>query len=376
MGAPDAGGPQPHPGAVDPPRFVASPLKLSVVVPMFNEAENVEKTVARLGEALLGFTDGPWEVIVVNDGSSDDTWAIARALAARPEFPWLRVGGYQRNRGRGFALRTGFAMARGEWIVSIDADLSYDPAYILDLVGVLREEEDIDLVLASAYMPGGGVEGVPIRRLWVSRLGNKMLSWFMSSSGRKVNTITCVFRAYRRYVLDNLELESDGKDIHLEILSKALMLGYRFKEIPAVLRWRKHGASKHVFSHTAFTHLVFALFERPILVFGMIGLMLMTASIAGIAYILSIWLQHKLDPLHNQPLNPERPLMTLVVLTFLGGLQLISFGVMGALFVNLRKEVIKIQARLRQLSERHARHAADVARPVAVPGEPDPRNDK
>jgi hypothetical protein len=164
----------------------------------------------------------------------------------------------------------------------------------------------------------------------------------MSSGNQKVYTITCVFRAYRREVLDDLELESEGKDIHLEILSKAVMLGYRFKEIPATLRWRQHGDSKFRFGTTAISHLIFALFERPIIVFGLLGLQLLLCSIAGMVYLLYVFLNHG-------EITAGRPLLTLIVLTFLGGLQLLAFGIIGTQFVNLRKEIIRIQRRLRMV---------------------------
>ena len=308
---------------------------------MYNEQENLQTTVDRLAQSLKKFKDGPFEIILVNDGSSDDTWESAKKLAARPEYHWLRVSGYAHNRGRGYALRTGFAAARGEWIAAIDADLSYDPDDILTMTDVLREREDIDLVLASAYMPGGRTENVPLGRLLASRLGNFILSWFMSSSRQRVYTITCVVRAYRRHVLDSLELESDGKDIHLEILSKAMMLGYRPKEVPVVLRGRTRGSSKFQFRNTAVSHLIFALFEKPIIVFGLLGLFFLLGSIWGIALMTWEW--------WHGTLNPNRPLMTIIVLAFLGGLQLLSFGIIGTQFVTLRKEIIKIQARLRSL---------------------------
>lgn len=333
------------------PRPVAASLMLSVVIPMFNEEENLKHTVDRVAETLRRFEDGPWEIIVVNDGSRDQTWRLARELAARPEYSFLRVEGYKRNRGRGYALRTGFRAARGEWIVSTDADLSYEPGYILDLLGVLREDEEVDMVIASCYMPGGQVEGLAWNRHWVSRLGNVLLSWFMSTPRQKVHTITCVFRAYRRRVLDSLELESDGKDIHLEILSKAMMLGFRFKEVPVTLRTRKRGKSKFVFRATAASHLVFALFERPIIVFGLMGVALLLAGIGALGYITWLWVQGSL--------SNGRPLLSLIVILFLGGMQLISFGVIGTQFVNLRKEIIKIQARLKQLSLRGTRDGED-----------------
>ncbi len=326
----------------------ASPVMLSVVIPMFNEEENLAGTVDRIAATLAAdFHDGPWEIIVVDDGSTDETFEVARRLAKDPAYPWLRVKGYATNRGRGMALRTGFAAARGQWIVSTDADLSYDPKYILDLCSVLRARDEIDIVLASAYMPGGGVENVPFGRIFVSKLGNRLLSWFMSPGGQRIHTITCVFRAYRREVLEAMELESDGKDIHLEILSKALMLGYRVTEVPAVLRRREKGRSKFKFRATAASHLIFALFERPILIFGMFGIAAMLGGLAILAFATMQWLR-------GQAFNWSRPIMTIMVLLLLGGLQMLAFGIIGTQFVNLRKESIKIQARLRQLLGREA----------------------
>jgi glycosyltransferase involved in cell wall biosynthesis len=335
------------------PRTAAeSPPHLSVVIPMFNEADNLQQTVDRVAKELGGVPEGDFEIIVVNDGSLDDTWEIARGLAERPEYGFLRVEGYAHNRGRGFALRRGFAAARGQWIVSIDADLTYSPDQIHRLLDVLRNEPEVDLVLASAYMPGGKVEGVPLSRLLPSRVGNTILSWFMRPSGRLLYTITCVFRAYRRRVLDALDLESNGKDIHLEIMSKALMLGFIYREVPATLQSRRRGKSKFRFKHTATSHLIFALFERPILIFGMLGVGALVLGLGIFFYFFFMYLG-------GVGFNPERPLMSIMIILFLGGFQLISFGVLGMQFVNLRKEMIKIQARIREL----VRKSGDAAPP-------------
>jgi hypothetical protein len=104
---------------------------------------------------------------------------------------------------------------------------------------------------------------------WISKFGNKILRFAMPN---RIYTSTGIFRAYRKKVLDSLELESDGKEIHLEILSKAIALGYRVKEIPAILTSRRRGKSKFKFRKTAISHLVFSVFEKPMIIFGFIGL--------------------------------------------------------------------------------------------------------
>ncbi len=304
-------------------------MDLSIVIPMYNEAENVRTTLSQVEEAMASF-QGTYEIIAVNDGSRDQTLEILKEVAERNG--QLRIVSYPKNMGRGMALRRGFKKSKGEIIVSIDADLSYDPIYILDFIELLRKETDIDFVLASPYMPGGGVQGVPLIRLWISKLGNKILRFAMQN---RVYTSTSIFRAYRKRVLDSLELESDGKEIHLEILSKALALGYQVKEVPAVLRGRKKGESKFKFRKTAISHLVFSVFEKPMMVFGILGLI--TLGIGGLIGLYIAYLRF------SGSLTPGRPLITFALLLILGGIQILSFGFIAIQIVSLRREILRIQ---------------------------------
>jgi dolichol-phosphate mannosyltransferase len=304
-------------------------MDLSIVIPMFNEAENVEATLGRVEEALVSF-QGTYEIIPVNDGSFDNTLEILERLASKNVK--LKVVSYSKNIGRGMALRTGFRESSGEIIVSIDADLSYDPHYIVEFVETLKREQDIDLILASPYMPGGEVQNVPFHRLWISKWGNKILRFAMPN---RIYTSTGIFRAYRKRVLDSLELESDGKEIHLEILSKAMALGYRVKELPAVLTGRKKGRSKFKFKKTAISHLVFSIFEKPMMIFGFIGLLIL-----GIGFLIGIYIAFLR---FSGDLTPGRPLITFALLLILGGIQILSFGFIAIQIVSLRREILRIQ---------------------------------
>ena len=304
-------------------------MDLSVVIPMFNEAENVEATLNQVEEALASF-QGTYEIIAVNDGSLDNTLEILTKVASRNGK--IRVVSYSKNFGRGMALRAGFRESRGEIVISIDADLSYNPNYIIDFMETLRLEEDIDFVLASPYMPGGGVQNVPFLRLWISKLGNKILRLAMPN---RIYTSTGIFRAYRRKVLDSLELESDGKEIHLEVLSKAIALGFRVKEIPVVLTNRKKGRSKFKFKKTATSHLVFSVFEKPMLIFGFIGVLTL-----GIGLLIGIYVAYLR---YSGTLTPGRPLITFAILLILGGIQILSFGFIAIQIVSLRREILRIQ---------------------------------
>ncbi len=304
-------------------------MDLSIIIPMFNEAENVESTLIRIEQALISFS-GIYEMIAVNDGSSDNTFDMLRRLGEKNEK--IRVVSYPKNIGRGMALRKGFQESRGEIVVTIDADLSYDPHYIIDFIDALKADPELDFVLASPYMPGGGVENVPARRLWISKFGNKILRFAMPN---RIYTSTGIFRAYRKKVLDSLELESDGKEIHLEILSKALALGYRVKETPAVLTSRKRGKSKFKFRKTAISHLAFSVFEKPMIIFGFIGLL--TVAIGFLIGIYIAYLRFSGD------LTPGRPLITFALLLILGGIQILSFGFIAIQIVSLRREILRIQ---------------------------------
>jgi len=304
-------------------------MDLSIIVPMFNEAENAESTLNRVKDALASFR-GTYEIIVVNDGSLDNTLDILNGLAEQDRK--LKVVSYSKNVGRGMALRKGFKESSGEIIVSIDADLSYHPNYIIDFVETLRTEQDVDFVLASPYMPGGGVQNVPVLRLYISKLGNKILRFAMPN---RIYTSTGIFRAYRKGVLESLELESDGKELHLEILSKALALGYRVKESPAILTSRKRGKSKFKFRKTAISHLVFSVFEKPVIIFGFVGLL--TLAIGFLIGMYIVYLRLLGD------LTPGRPLITFAILLILGGIQILSFGFIAIQIVSLRREILRIQ---------------------------------
>jgi len=304
-------------------------MDLSIVIPMFNEAENAETSLNRVEEALVSF-DGTYEIIAVNDGSIDHTLDILREIESKNKK--VRVVSYSKNMGRGMALRKGFQESKGKMVVSIDADLSYDPLFILDLVNALKTGEDIDLVLASPYMPGGGAKNVPAHRLWISKLGNRILRYALPN---RIYTSTGIFRAYRKKVLDSLELESDGKEIHLEVLSKAMALGFRVKEVPVILRGRRKGRSKFKFKKTAASHLVFSVFEKPMIVFGFLGMLTI-----GTGFCIGLYIAY-LRFLGE--LTPGRPLITFALLLILGGIQILSFGFIAIQIVSLRREILRIQ---------------------------------
>ncbi len=209
-------------------------MNVSVVCPFYNEAEIIEEAIRRLLGRLASL-EGDWELIVVNDGSTDGSAEIAQQLAL--EHPRLRVLGYRHNRGRGYALRTGIAAARGEVIVTTEIDLSWGEGIVRDLVAAMKEWPDADIVVASPNLPGGGYKNVPRKRVWLSRLGNRVIRACVSNATTMNTGMT---RAYRAKVIRSLPLSEDGKEFHLEVILKATALGLRVREIPAVLEWKEY----------------------------------------------------------------------------------------------------------------------------------------
>ena len=312
--------------------------EVSVIIPVYNEEESIKNTLTKISGALNSRWSN-WEILVVDDGSTDSTSEIVKKYSR-----WesrVRIVSYQPNQGRGKALRTGFENARGRIICTTDADLSYDESHLLKMGIILEQNQDIDLVIGSPYLEGGKTEGVPWHRLLISRIANKIVGFAMKGN---LSTVTGILRAYRADCIKALELESDGKEINLEILSKALSMGYKPYEMPAVLKGRARGKSKFKFKATAISHIIFSLYEKPIILFGIVGLFLIALGLIGGFYIVLLWL--------NSALNPERPLMTLMVILLLTGLQILLFGFIGTQLVYLRKEIYKIQRENKNLEQR------------------------
>ncbi|OPZ08001.1 MAG: Undecaprenyl-phosphate mannosyltransferase [Alphaproteobacteria bacterium ADurb.BinA280] len=309
---------------------------VSVVTPMFNEAANVTRTVTEIRRVLdtLGVA---WELIMVDDGSTDET--LMRAHAEAKSDPHVRVITYTPNRGRGYALRQGFRAAHGTIVLSTDFDLSYSADHLALLYQYLQDNRSVDMVLGSAYMPGGSVCGVPRMRLLISRVGNLLLRLAFPW---RLHTITCVLRGYRREVLDSMLLVSNGKEIHLEILSKALDLGFNVAEIPATLTARKKGRSKSRLRRTSCSHLAFLFFEKPIIVFGGVGIVLLSAGVIAGGYVTYLRYAGRL--------NPARPLVFLSVLLVITGMQMISFGLLALLLRDQRRSLYRLQQQQRLLN--------------------------
>ena len=270
-------------------------MKISIVIPAYNEAEQISANLADLEEYMTDYIGSAgWEIIVINDGSTDNTFEILNTIKQKKE--WLKVINLKLHKGRGKALTMGFNVSSGEIIVTLDADLSYAPYHIGNMVEKL-EKENADIIVASAYKKNGSVKNVPFKRLMISRLGNRVLSFMFNG---EISVLTCMVRAYKKDFIKRLDLHSPDKEIHLEILYKARVLGGKIIEIPADLHWKKEkltkisrdrGAKRRStlrMKKTSSSHLFFAMISRPGLMFWVPGCILFLIALY-IGTSLSYW---------------------------------------------------------------------------------------
>lgn len=216
----------------------AAPRRTLVIVPTYNERENIE----RLIDAVLAI-DTAVELLVVDDNSPDGTGEIVERLAStRPER--LSVVHRPTKAGIGPAYLAGFAYSLDRdysIIVTMDADLSHDPAHLPRLLDTLY---DADVALGSRYVAGGGTVGWPLHRRLISRLGGIYARFVL---GVHVNDLTSGFKAYRREVVEQLlrtGLRSDGYGFQIETVYRALQAWYRVVEVPIIFHDRTAGRSK------------------------------------------------------------------------------------------------------------------------------------
>jgi dolichol-phosphate mannosyltransferase len=215
-------------------------MDISIIIPCFNEEDNIPHLAERLKPvvAQLRQEGRQVEIVFVDDGSSDATFE--RLQAAFADDPDSQIVRHPRNQGLGQALRTGLKAARGQVIVTTDSDGTYDFASIPRLLAALGP--DVDVVTASPYHPqGGGVGVLPAYRLALSR-GCSLIYRLLVD--RHLYTYTAIFRAYRRAVLENVDWGSRGYLAVTQMLVEARLKGYRVAEVPLVLNVRRYGQSK------------------------------------------------------------------------------------------------------------------------------------
>jgi dolichol-phosphate mannosyltransferase len=219
-----------------------------LILPTYNEAENIEAVTSAAGGVLARAAPQGFRVLVVDDGSPDGTGQIADELAAQHD--WLEVLHRAEKNGIGPAYLAGFRRALdggAGYVMEMDSDFSHDPADLARLLDATVRgpaQGGGDLALGSRYVPGGGVTDWGRLRRFVSEGGSTYARWVL---GLRVRDLTGGFKCFRREVLEAIEFEgvrSQGYAFQVELTYRAVRAGFRVVEVPITFRDRQRGQSK------------------------------------------------------------------------------------------------------------------------------------
>lgn len=226
---------------------------ITILVPAYNEEAVIESMLHELQQRLN--LQEEYEILVVNDGSSDRTPELLASL--RQSIPALRVVNHEQNQGLGRALATGFQQAQGRVIVTMDADLTHPPELVAALAAACTKS---DFAVGSRYVHGGGMIGVPWWRVWISRVAN---FGFQVLFATKLRDITSGFKAYRAECIRGVPIIARGFEVQFEITIRLLKCGATFIEVPYQLRNRALGQSKmrYLSLIPRYAHALFTLFR-------------------------------------------------------------------------------------------------------------------
>ena len=307
---------------------------ISVVVPLLNEERSLEALYREIADALepLGHD---YEVVFVDDGSTDASLAVLSRL--HDETTNVVVIHLRRNFGKAAALQAGFVEARGDLVITIDADLQDDPAEIPKLLAKL--DEGFDLVSGWKTRRND-----PLAR----RLFSRVFNWVTGViSGVHLHDVNCGLKAYRAEVLHGIRLYGE---LHRFIPVLASYRGYRIAEIPVNHRPREHGRSRYGPERylRGFFDLLSVTFmgrykHRPLHLFGGVGVLMGAVGFVILLYLSIEWFW-------GQAIG-QRPLLTLGVLLLVVGIQFISLGLLSELITSQHEERLDERERIDQLVE-------------------------
>jgi glycosyltransferase involved in cell wall biosynthesis len=307
---------------------------ISVVVPLLNEAGSLEELHREITAALEP-RDDDYEVVFVDDGSTDDSMSVLTRL--HDEMPNVVVVHLRRNFGKAAALQAGFMQARGDVVVTIDADLQDDPAEIPKLLAKL--DEGFDLVSGWKTRRND-----PLLRRLFSKIFNRSTAVV---SGVRLHDVNCGLKAYRAEVLQGMRLYGE---LHRFIPILAAYRGFRVAEVPVNHRARQHGRSRYGPERylRGFFDLLSVTFmgryrHRPLHLFGGVGAVMGAVGFVILTYLTVIWFG-------GQGIG-HRPLLTMGVLLIVVGIQLVSLGLLSELITSQHQERIDERERVDQLVE-------------------------
>ena len=296
--------------------------ELSIVLPVYNESENITRLYPEL-VPVLEATGRPFEIIAVDDGSSDDSFAQLKALCANDDR--LRAIRFRRNFGQTAAFAAGFDRVQGDVVITMDADLQNDPADIPKLLAKIDEGYDV----VSGWRQERWKEGV--LTFFTRRIPSATANWLISRvTGVYLHDYGCALKAYRREVISEVRLYGD---LHRFIPAIASYFGVRIAEVPVSYRPRQFGQSKYGIGRTVRVLLdlltvrfLLSYSTRPIHIFGLLGLLSIMLGV-GIGIYMTI-----IKFLYGAALA-ERPLLLFAILLVMVGVQLVTMGLLGEMVV-------------------------------------------
>ncbi|MBN1756313.1 glycosyltransferase family 2 protein [bacterium] len=296
--------------------------KVSVIVPAYNEEENVPVLLDELAK-MVETASFPIEVIIVDDGSSDQTYKVARGL--KPQYPFLKVARHRRNMGKTEAFQTGFKVSEGEILVIFDADLQYHPSDIVRLVEKMEEGYDV----VTGWKTGD------YKKRFVSGIYNWLSRKIFKIPVHDQNSV----KVLRREVIENFTLR---KDWHRYMVAFAVNDGYKVTEIKVKLYPRRFGTEKYSGFGRVFIGLLdmiavkfqISFMRKPMLYFGYLGgSLVLLAFIVG---LIGLYMRFVL-------LRGYRPLAYLVIFLGLSGMLLFVMGFLAEAIASIRDELKMIR---------------------------------
>ena len=303
----------------------SQPIDLSIVIPTLNEEGSLEELHRQITE-VVSTMNLKYEIIFIDDGSTDQSPDILQRL--HDQDAHVKVIYFRRNFGKAAALNAGFEATKGNIVITMDADLQDDPSEIPQFIDAINSGMDL-------------VSGWKKKRYdpLSKRLPSKLFNWTTCSvAGIKLHDFNCGFKAYRRELLDHIELYGE---LHRYIPALASWKGFRIGEVVVKHHPRKFGKSKY-----GYERLLKGLFDivtiyftrkygkRPLHVFGKLGIWCALVGFASLIYLVVLWF------MGHRPIG-DRPLLLFGMLSILFGMQLIVFGLINEMLVKIENRFDK-----------------------------------
>jgi glycosyltransferase involved in cell wall biosynthesis len=290
---------------------------ISYVIPVLNEEESIEAFYVELKKVIPELSD-KYEVIFIDDGSTDVTLSLLKAIAEHDKS--VRVFSFRRNMGKAEALTFGFQKAKGEYIVTLDADLQDKPSEIHKLLA--KAQDGVDVVCGwRKYRRDAS------RMKAISKMFNQVMGKLF---GLRIHDYNCGLKVYSSDAAKSLRLYGS---LHRFIPILAAEQGFRIDEVAVLHEPRRYGQSKYNFSKIKDVPDLFTIFflmkfsRRPMHFFGIVGGSLVLLGLLLFGYLALIWL-------FGQPIG-RRPLLFVSILLIISGLQTFFTGFLADLMINL-----------------------------------------